>query len=276
MFGFRKQPPPLCPSNTGRMGTAGRVAFANAERSWTEHFDLVSQAADAFKSRGYSVTSHKTWLEHGDSGFAILPQLAEFQPLDSGGVRTVTTMQLNHPTLVPGGLFEYQHSTGDNMVDSLTKGVDQWVQTDFVTLLDALRPKPQTCTTMEMTFPAKDGQPPRTRRAVLGPIAHMAQNPPDGPEEHPFCPCCLLTNSFEAFRSLIEADGFYGLRLFAARAEDGKPMADCRVNGDDWDAGAQALREYVGSWPAAGIEFRKQYVIVQSVAQSSQAASSPA
>ena len=36
-------------------------------------------------------------------------------------------------------------------------------------------------------------------------------------EEHPFCPCCLLTGSFEAFRELIEGNGFHGLRLFAAR-----------------------------------------------------------
>jgi hypothetical protein len=99
----------------------------------------------------------------------------------------------------------------------------------------------------------------------------MAQNPPDDPEGHPFCPCCLLTNSFEAFRSLIEDDGFYGLRLFAARGGDDKPMADCRVNGDDWEEGAQALRAYANLWRPAGIEFRKQYVVLQSVEPSPKA-----
>lgn len=263
MFGSRKQPPPLCPTNADRLGTAGRVAFSNAARSWTEHFDLVKQAAAAFANHSHSVVSEQTWLEHGDSGFTILPQLGGFQPLEGGGVRTVTTMQVNHPTLIPGGVFEYQHSTGDNMEDSLIKGFDQWVQTDFVTLLDALRVKPEACATMEMTFPAKDGRPERVRRAVLGPVAHMAENPPDGPEEHPFCPCCLLTNSFEAFRSLIEGDAFYGLRLFVLRDGDGKPAADCRVNGDDWETGAEALRSYARTWRPAGYEFRKQYVVLQ-------------
>jgi hypothetical protein len=79
-------------------------------------------------------------------------------------------------------------------------------------------------------------------------------------------PLCLLTNSFEAFRELIEADAFYGLRLFALRDGDSEPGADCRVNGDDWEKGAQALRAYAGTWPpAAGYEMRKQYVVLQTL-----------
>src|SRR5262245_57388431 len=124
MFGTRK-PPPICPSNSSGMGTAGKVAFANGERSWEEQFDLVSQATAAFKSADHPVTAHKTWLVHSESGFTIQPLLAELQPLEKGGVRTVTTIQVNHPKLIPAGVFEYQHSTGDNIVDSLTKGFDQ-------------------------------------------------------------------------------------------------------------------------------------------------------
>jgi len=266
MFKSRK-PPPLCSSNGGKLGITGEVAFSNGSRSWTERFDLVNEAAAAFKSRGYAVTAHKTWLEHGDSGFAIQPQLGGMQPLDDGGVHTMTTLQVNHPTLIPGGVFEYQHSTGDTVGESLAKGFDQWVQTDFVTLLDALRAKPEHCTTMEMTFPAKDGKPERVRRAVLGPCTHVGGTPPDTSQEHPFCPCCLLTNSFEAFGDLIEADAFYGLRLLAMRDRDGEPGADCRVNGDDWERGAQALRDYVSTWPQGGWELRKQYVVLQTVGQ---------
>jgi len=271
MFGARK-PPPICPSNTAGMGTAGKVELSNGEQSWTEHFDVVSEAAAAFKSRSHVVTTHKTWLEHGESGFLIQPQLAELQLLESGGVRTVTTMQVNHPALIPAGVFEYQHSTGDTVVSSLTKGFDQWVQTDFVTFLDALRIKPEFCTMMEMTFPAKDGKPELVRRAVLGPVTHMSQTPTDAAEGHaPVCPCCLLTNSFEAFRELMGGDAFYGLRLFALRDGDGNPGADCRVNGDDWEKGAQALRAYAHTWPAAGYEFRKQYVVLQTVEHGSRA-----
>jgi hypothetical protein len=276
MLGSRK-PPPICPSNSAGMGIAGKVSFANAERSWTEHFDLIDVAAAALKRGGHSVTIYETWFDHGESGFTIMPLLAELQPLEGGGVRTVTTMQVNHPTLVPVGVFEYQHSTGDNVVDSLSKGFDQWVQMDFVTLLDALRAEPELCSAMEMTFPAKNGKPELVRRAVLGPVTHMAQTPPDAQQEHPFCPCCLLTNSFEAFRDLFEDHAFYGLRLFAFRDGDHEPMADCRANGDDWEKGAQALRVYAGTWPpAAGYELRKQYVVLQTLKRDSRGTSQQA
>jgi hypothetical protein len=278
MFGFRKKrpAPPLCPSNPG-IGVEAIVAFSTGERSWTEHVNVVDLAAAVLKKLGYAVANEKTWLRHADSGFLLLPQLVGIQPLEGGGVRTVTTVQTNHPTLAPGGVFEYQHAADDTVAESVSKGLEQWVRTDFVTLLDALRPRPESCTAMEMAFPVQGGKPARVRRAVLGPVAHFMQEPPartgEGPpEEHPFCPCCLLTNSFEAFRELIEGDGLYGLRLFAARDAEGVAQADCRVNGEDWEKGAQALREYARIWPAAGYEFRKQYVVLQTIQQGAEPA----
>jgi hypothetical protein len=271
VFGFRKTKPApaLCPSNPGK-GTEARVAFSTGNRRCNEEVNLVNLAAAVFKKHGYSVANEKTWLHHSDSGFKILPQLVEFRPLERGGVQTVSTVQTNHPTLAAGGVFEFQHATGNSIAESVSNGFDQWLQTDFVTLLEALRPKPESCTALEMEFPAKEGMSGRVRRAVLGPVMHYVQAPPsqsgeNGPEEHSFCPCCLLTKSFQAFKELMEGDGFYCLRLFAARDVQGIPQADCRVNGEDWAKGAEALREYAKTWPEAGYEFRKQYVVLQSI-----------
>ena len=93
----------------------------------------------------------------------------------------------------------------------------------------------------------------------------MVENPEraSGQAEHPFCPCCLLTNTFETFEPLIESDRFFAIRLLAMRNGDGSARADCRVNGEDWEAGQQALCDYAGTWPDAGFEVRKQYVVVQ-------------
>jgi len=283
MFGFgKKTAPPLCKSNPG-ICVEGKVALTRGDRSWTEQFNTVTLAASALQARGFAVHTEKTWLVHEDSGFVLLPQLVELQPLEDGGMRTVTTMQTNHFDLAPDGLFEYQHSTGDNVADSICKGFDLWAQGDFPPLIDALRPKPQVCTMLELTFPAKDGAPARVRRATLGPVAHYMSSPAatnegsdrtadtlgqgEAGDAHPFCPCCLLTQSFEAFRELIEGDGVYGLRLYAMRDAEGTPQADCRVNGDDWEKGAQALRDYVTTWPEAGFEFRKQYVVLHTLAK---------
>ena len=60
-------------------------------------------------------------------------------------------------------------------------------------------------------------------------------------------------------------DRFYGIRFFAARNSDGVAEADCRINGEDWPPGKEALRAYVAKWPDLGFEFRKQFVIVQNL-----------
>ena len=63
----------------------------------------------------------------------------------------------------------------------------------------------------------------------------------------------------------MEDTGFFGIRFFAVRDEQGVTEADCRVNGEDWAVGAEALRKYAATWPGAGYEFRKQYVILHTL-----------
>jgi hypothetical protein len=280
MFRFRGKNPSKLPSNPGR-GVTGEVGFSNAERTWSEQYDVVTLAATALRDHGHQVSGKKS-LAHQDSGFVLLPQFVELQPFDKSGVRTTTTMQAHHPVLVPDGVFEYQHSTGDNVEDSIRKGFEQWAATDFVALLEALQPKPATCPTLQVEFPHQDGKQAYTRRAVLGPVVRFVQNPQVYTEmkvtdsgrdrqcdTHDFCPCCLLTNSFDVFKKLMNGTDFFGLRLFAARDMKGVPQADCRVNGEDFEQGAEALRKYAATWPAAGYEFRKQYVVLHTLRQES-------
>jgi hypothetical protein len=259
--------PNTSPDNPG-IGTTARVAGSNGLRSWTEEIHVINAAEKVLKQIGHAVQSHGTWLQHCDSGLVIQPQLVSCHFLEKGGAQTATTIEVRHPAFAPQEVLEYQHATGNDVMDSIGKGFEQWVQGDLVPLLDALREKPATCMVWELEFPSKDGKPARFRRAVLGPPAHLVQNPRQNEnEEHPFCACCLLTHSFPAFKDLIEGDTFVGIRLFAMRNAEGDAEADCRVNGKDWPPGAAALREYVKTWPQAGFEFRKQYVVVQTVAK---------
>jgi hypothetical protein len=273
----KKAAPKLLPSNPG-ISAAGEIAFSNGPKTWTEHYNVVTLMASVLRDLGYLIEREESWLLHPGSGFALLPRLVQLRPLEKGGVQTTTTLQTHHPALVPDGVFEYQHATGDKVEDSLRKGFEQWAQTGFVALLDALQPMPANCTTLRMTFPEKDGKLGYARRAVLGPVTHWAEHPeiysekstPGSGENveggqgegHAFCPCCLLTRSFEAFREFVEDSGFYGLLLLAVRDAKGVPQADCRVNGNDWEKGAEALRKYGATWPEAGYEMRKQYVVL--------------
>ena len=103
---------------------------------------------------------------------------------------------------------------------------------------------------------------PACAAAWCSAVAHYAESPaPAQDEEHPFCPCCLFTNSLDAFHGILRDGGYAAIRLYAARDANGEISADCRVNGEDYPAGQQALAEYVGTWPQRGFEFRKQLVI---------------
>ena len=260
--------PPLLSGNPGR-GRTLKMSFANGERTWTESVNLPELLEGVLADRGHRHAQHDGWIELAESGFVLVPLIVEARPLPKGGAQTLTTIQIHHPTLIPGGVFEFQHSTGNDLSNSIRKGFDQWAQMDLVTLQDATQDQPKSCMTMVMEFPAGEtAAPPRKRRAILGPTAHAMLKPPPAmtpADAHSFCPCCLLTNSFEAFKAMFEAEDFFGIRLFAARDAEGKPQADCRVNGEDFPAGAEALRKYVLKWPEAGYEFRKQYVALQTL-----------
>jgi hypothetical protein len=252
-------------TNPGR-GVEGKVGFPGRGGA-PETVNVLDLMERVLTARGHAARRQETWIELADSGFTILPQIAGAEAMQRGGFHTVTTVQVHHPALTPDGVFEYQHSWGDTVTDAMAKGFEQWYEVDFAAFKDALLPAPRTCMTMEMAFPEKEGKPAYTRRAVLGPVAHFRANPATDapPEEHPFCPCCFLTNTFMAYKQLIEDTGFFALRFFAARGADGAPQADCRVNGEDWPAGMDALRAYVPKWQGTGYEFRKQSVLLQTI-----------
>lgn len=244
-------------------GTEGRVAFANGEATWSERFACVELLQQVMKQAGHSVLLQEKWLKHPLSGFLLLPQIVNIQPLEGRDVRTVTTIQIHHPELVPEGLFEYQHSVGNGVCDSILKGFDQWAQMDLVSLLESAGCRPSTCSMIKLELPTKDHRPPLRRRILLGPVGHYAQLPPAVEEEHPFCMCCLFTRTAEAFRHMVESQSYFAIRYFVAKTEEGNAQADCRVNGEDCEEGKRALIQYAETWPPAGYEFRKQYVIIQ-------------
>jgi hypothetical protein len=197
-----------------------------------------------------------------EGGLVLQPLFMEGQ-IDDHRVQTVTTLQCNHPDLLPDGVFEYQHAAGADLHDAIGSGFRQWIALDLQTLRDALCETPERSLTMR--FELADG---RSRRAVFGPFARYSRQPAEpgseaAEEAEKFCPCCLFTQSISAMQALLERNDTLGIRLYAARDADGEPLADCRVNGVDYPEGAEALRAYVARWPTLdGYQFRKQYVIV--------------
>jgi hypothetical protein len=260
---FRKRPHPPKPAaeNPGR-GHIVRVGFSNAQKSWEEDEDLAASLTATLKSLGHPAIARKDWVELG--GFALLPQVVAVEPRDSSGVNTVSTIQITHGSLVPGGVFEYQHSTGNDIRESFAAGFKSWAEVDLPVFEDALRETAKDSMYMEMS-PGREANSVLTadRRVVLGPPLQMVQHPaaPTGGDD--FCPCCLFTQSIAAFDDLLKDRAFHAIRLFVLRDAQGEIEADCRVDGIDRPSAAAALVKYAKTWPDRGFEYRKQYVGIQ-------------
>lgn len=185
------------------------------------------------------------------SGIQLEVALLDSRVLDNGVARTTTQVVSVHPTYFPQGLTEFQHSAGSNTASSLSEGFANWAKMDLVALEDAVLPKPQSCSFMEMTFPSTGDAAPRKRQVIFGPTGHVvtSQSEVSEEEDHPFCPCCLFTNSSEAFRAILDSDTFAGIRLFASKDFDGEVAADCRVNGEEFSEAQSHLQNYVNRWP---------------------------
>jgi len=265
MFSFFKKKQPKKPETFGQ---ELNFTFQNEEGSWEESIHLLDLLEQVMEEKGRSLQRQDESLIDQETRFEVSP---EFLTFDHGenGVQTCSIITVSHPELVPAGLFEYQHSAGTDTAESVRSGFDTWYQTDFVPLREATLASPDEC--MTLVIESSDG---RKRLIIWGPVAHYAEQQEtyeaasacsaDGDsDEHPFCPCCMFTRSVEAFQWLVESSDFYGLRMYAMRDENGRAQSDCRINGHDDKKGMAALRRYVTTWPQAGFEFRKQYVVVQ-------------
>mgnify|MGYP003592113715 FL=1 len=177
--------------------------------------------------------------------------------------QTTTVIEVSHPRLFPNPMFEYQHASGTSQHDALGKGFASWASMDLVTLIDACQTTLENCAVLEVSYAQSDDEAVYRRQVLLGPMAHFQQYPPRALEEHEFCPCCLFSNSMSAFTELLQSRDFLGVRLYASRDADGNCEADCRVNGHDFPAAVQLLCDYANLWPDAGMEFRKQYVVIR-------------
>lgn len=231
------------------------------------HIDVVALLADVLKAGDIHVARNADSLVL-NSGLELVPSWLETRTNDPAAVGTSTQIQARHPTRFPQGLLEYQHAQSTNALEALRSGFEQWRGIDLPVLMDALQVTSTECLSMQMDFPMPDGTPARHRRILMGPVSHLvanADNVSADEDEHPFCPCCLFMQNFDAFQAAVNSDGVSAIRLFVARDGTGQISADCRINGEDYLAGVDALRAYARSWPERGFEFRKQYVLIQPV-----------
>ena len=215
------------------------------------------------------MTCDETRVRHLDSGLVFRPQLVAVQPLDNGGVRNGHDGRDEPPRAGPDGVFLNSSTPAETTTEaSINSGFDQWARTDLVTFLEALRDKPETCMTLEMQRSPGGTAGRRGPAAILSrPVSHSrrACRPPRvgaAGDEHPrLLPVDPL---LEAFKGVVQSDGFFAIRLFARGTPPARPT---RIVGSTrrLKPGVKALRKYARTWPPAGFEFRKQYVLLRTL-----------
>ncbi|NDI86320.1 DUF6348 family protein [Undibacterium crateris] len=220
------------------------------------------------------LNQHQRLAEEGP-GFVRLPsglclsiQALEKKELGPERVKTATRITVWHTEFFPEGITEYQHALGKDESSALSEGIQNWINMDLVALEEAVVDYPQQCAVIELNTAAGESAAARYRQIILGPVAHLATLPEKKKEDHPFCPCCLMTETMEAFHDVLQTERLLGIRLFVSRDQHGQLNADCRVNGEDFPAALPLLTAYAEKWPQRGLEFRKQYVLVRSAQNS--------
>jgi len=257
--------PEIHPANPGQ-GSQGTIALSSQGKEWTEELNLFEILREVLAKGGFGSDTQEDWLV-SEIGLWLKPQIVSFAPHDDGWVKTCTTIEVAHPSSLSLPCFEFQHSVGDSVTASVRRGFEEWAQIDWPVFVH-LASDQGNCMVMELE--GGDAAEPK-RRILLGPVRQFMREPApvaaDG-EEHDFCPCCLLTNclitdSGKALMSEIFSNGTRGLRFFAMRNESGEVSADCRINGEDFEPGAEALKAYAATWPQRGFETRKQYALIE-------------
>ena len=196
-------------------------------------------------------------------GIRLQAEFIEAVELGPSHFKTFTRIRATHPQAFPEGLFEFQHAAGASVEASLADGLRTWVRLDLLTLQDALRDEPRHCTVIDL--PASQAPAGARRQVLLGPVGHLVAHPDPLTTPTPFDAGGLFEQCRAVFDELLRSDRFLGIRLFASRDAHGVAGADCRVNGEPFAPGAQCLQREVQAWPAQGLEFRKQYLVVRTL-----------
>ncbi|MDB4956516.1 MAG: hypothetical protein JWO36_4085 [Myxococcales bacterium] len=273
LFGKSDKPAPL-PDFTAfpnpGIGSRLTVAFASDLRTWEEKVDLVDLLATSVAESLGPCECEDDRLAVAN-GLILKPQLVSFKPPAEGEeIRTSTTIEVSHPHFGVGAVFEWQHSTGATLSDAITSGFAEWAQVDLRALIEAVKSDALELTYLTFGMPGRG-----RRRVVLSPVIGVFSDTSSDGEHASGCPCCMFSGCINTMHAVLDSDRLYGVRLYAARMPGGEVMADCRINGADFPAGAAALRRYAASWPGDGVETRKQYVVVQTDPKESGLASSP-
>lgn len=229
---------------------------------------LLEMLRTALTAKGESATVENGFLRASNQ-VSVSMLAMESVALGADRHRTAIRVSVSHPVWFPEGFTEYQHALGKTETDAFAACIQQWLAQDWIVIADAVRETPKDCAVIELPVAGAENQVSGYRQILLGPVAHLVQTPSGKKEEHPFCPCCFVTEVMDHLHKELQSQAFLGIRFFVSRDQQGKLAVDCRCNGENLEALVPVLTKYAERWPQQGLEFRKQFVVVRTSAVSS-------
>jgi hypothetical protein len=110
------------------IGSVASWSFTDGERIWQEPMNLLKTIERLLTECGRSLRMEGPVIVDIESQLSLRPLLHTMQPVHQNGVRTSTTIEIKHPTLILSPVFEYQHSAGPSLEESLMAGFRQVVR----------------------------------------------------------------------------------------------------------------------------------------------------
>lgn len=244
-------------------------------------FLIVHALFGILQNRGWDVeildseTGNDKWIHVKDNDYYLFPALINFYSDENNELKISATIQIHHKEIFPNGIFEYVYpqKKAENVIGGLFELFETWADLDWLTLCDCLKFEKSEFMSMRIDLNKEKTQ---ARHIFYGsvlsyPNIDVEEAKSKGIDVDPyideFCPCCLFTNSMEAFdKQIKDTSQNYAIRLFAMKNPDGEVDADCRINGEEYPQAENYLKKYAKTWKDCDImKMRKQYVIIRNV-----------
>jgi len=229
--------------------------------------NLADILESAFINKGYEVVNEGLCIRIVGTDFIVTPTSVKVAPKGNGW-STTTTIQVDSQLAFQKPIFEFQHESADQPIQSILKGFQNWIDYELSVLLDVIEENPENSAGVAFRWQTAKGA--EVRKVTFGPIIWFRMQPNNSilePTGHLFCRCCMYNDKriSGALAELLRSERVYGIKLFAFRDQDGMTSADCRVNGVAYNPGKSALLEYAKQWAQNGSEYRKQYLSFHTV-----------
>lgn len=249
-----------------------------------KHPDIVIAdfLMELLKKEGYDtkiVENEKgnKWIHVAENDYYLLPLLEWIDNNENGEISVGATIQIQHKTIFPDGVFEYEYSMNfKEFRDAVNDAFYNWIRLDWQTLVDIAKPKKAKA--LKQTYELEMGDDKILKRYVYyGPVAYYPNFDIEKMKEaglnvkqyiDRFHSNTMFTRAIEAFITHLkdENEKNYAIRMFALKAPNGDVEVDCRINGEEYPEANKFLESYAKTWKDCDIvKFKKQYVIISNV-----------